>query len=75
MRNPLSDCYKLDELAEALGRNPKTLQRWTLNGLGPPHVRVGSVILYRKESLKKWLKDREVGRGELYHCRGWKEPG
>jgi len=56
--------FSREELAEALGRSPKTLDRWDLNGLGPPRVQVGKLVLYRKAAVEKWLLDREQKRSE-----------
>jgi Helix-turn-helix domain len=61
-RNPFRNCYTAEELAGALGRTTATLERWTLNGLGPPFTKIGNITLYRKESLEKWLEEREVKR-------------
>jgi hypothetical protein len=58
-QNPLSDYFTREELAEALGRTTKTLDRWDLNGLGPPRVQIGKLILYSKKTVEKWLRERE----------------
>jgi hypothetical protein len=58
-KKPLSDYFTCEELAEALGRTTKTLDRWDLNGLGPPRVQVGKLILYNKKTVEDWLRQRE----------------
>jgi predicted DNA-binding transcriptional regulator AlpA len=63
-KGPLSDYFTREELAQALGRTVKTLDRWNLNGLGPPRVQIGKLVLYRKAAVEKWLLDREGKRHE-----------
>lgn len=58
-QNPLSNYFTREELAEALGRTTKTLDRWDLNGLGPPRVQLGRLVFYHKKTVEKWLRERE----------------
>jgi hypothetical protein len=46
-------------LAEQLQRNPRTLDRWAVLGMGPPRTRVGRKVLYRRRSVQKWLVAQE----------------
>jgi len=55
----LSDFLTKPELAAELGRNPRTLDRWDVLGLGPPRTRVGRQVLYRRASVQKWLTAQE----------------
>ena len=55
----LSDYLTQAEAAVELPRNPRTLERWHLLGIGPPRVRIGRQIFYRRSSLLKWLEARE----------------
>ena len=48
-----------EELAAELGRNPRTLDRWDVLGMGPPRTLVGRKILYRRASVHAWLRGRE----------------
>jgi hypothetical protein len=64
-KSPFSDYFSREELAQALGRSAKTLDRWDLNGLGPPRVQIGKLVLYRKAAVERWLLDREGKRLEL----------
>jgi excisionase family DNA binding protein len=51
------------DAAAALGISPSTLERLTKAGK-IPHVKVSRLVLYRVESLQKWLIEREEpGRG------------
>ena len=55
----LSGFLTKEELADELGRNMRTLDRWEVLGIGPPRTLVGRQILYRRSSLLKWLASRE----------------
>ncbi len=55
----LSEFLTKDELAEQLQRNPRTLDRWAVLGIGPPRTQVGRTVLYRRASVQKWLFSRE----------------
>jgi hypothetical protein len=48
-----------EELALELRRNPRTLDRWEVLGVGPPRTLVGRTILYRRASVQKWLAAQE----------------
>jgi len=58
-KNPLSGYLTKSDLAKALGLTCKTLDRWQINGLGPPRVQVGKLVLYRQEMIESWLQERE----------------
>ena len=55
----LSEFLTREELAAELGRNPRTLYRWDVLGIGPPRTLVGRKILYRRASVHAWLRGRE----------------
>lgn len=55
----LSDFLTKEELAEQLQRNPRTLDRWAVLGIGPPRTHVGRKVLYRRASVQKWLFAQE----------------
>jgi len=55
----LSGFFTKEELAAELRRNPRTLDRWELLGMGPPRTRVGRKVLYRRASVQKWLVAQE----------------
>jgi excisionase family DNA binding protein len=48
------------DAAAALGISPSTLDRLTRDGQ-IPHVKINRLVLYRVDSLRQWLKDREEG--------------
>lgn len=55
----LSGFLTKGELAAALGRHPRTLDRWAALREGPPQTRIGRQTLYKKSSVQKWLSARE----------------
>ena len=55
----LSEFLTTEELAAELRRNPRTLDRWAVLGMGPPRTHVGRRVLYRRTSVQKWLAAQE----------------
>ncbi len=55
----LSEFLTKEELAVELRRNPRTLDRWAVLGMGPPRTHVGRKVLYRRASVQKWLVAQE----------------
>lgn len=55
----LSDFLTKEELAAELRRNPRTLDRWHVLGMGPPRTHVGRKIFYKRTSVQKWLGAQE----------------
>jgi hypothetical protein len=55
----LSEFFTKEELAAELQRNPRTLDRWEVLGMGPPRTHVGRKVLYRRASVQKWLVAQE----------------
>lgn len=47
-------------LAKELALSIDTLQRWETRRVGPPCVRVGRKVLYRKAAVRDWLRDQEA---------------
>ena len=45
--------------------HPQTLNNWRSNGEGPPFVRVGRRVFYRRGDLRAWIQSHTVrcGRG------------
>jgi predicted DNA-binding transcriptional regulator AlpA len=48
-------------VAEMLGHSPRTLQRWRMEGKGPPSTKIGRKTFYELNELQKWM-DREKSR-------------
>lgn len=49
------------EAAAALGVSERTLWTWMHQG-DVPHVRRGKTVLYRVESLRRWLEDQAAAQ-------------
>ena len=46
-------------LAAELGVSSDTLARWQTQRIGPPCVRIGRKVIYRREAVRHWLISRE----------------
>jgi excisionase family DNA binding protein len=46
------------EAAEFLRVSERTLERWRLEGSGPPYIKAGRRILYRVSDVESWLQAR-----------------
>lgn len=55
----LEDWIGRAELAGELGISEDTLSRWETRRLGPPCIRVGRKVLYRRGAVRDWLKAQE----------------
>ena len=47
--------YRAEEAADLLKSNARTLERWRSTGTGPPFVKVGRRVAYRRSDLERWL--------------------
>ncbi len=59
----LTDFVTPAGLANELGVCPRTLDRWNVLGEGPPRVKIGRRVLYRRSSVLEWLANREQVQG------------
>lgn len=50
------------ELADALSVSVDTLGRWEARRCGPPCVRAGRKVLYRRRAVQDWLAAQEMPR-------------
>ena len=58
----LSGWITRTDLAEALGVTVDTLGRWEARRFGPPCVRAGRRVLYRRRAVEDWLAAQELPR-------------
>ena len=59
--NPLlSDYLTVDEFAQLIGKDKRTVQRWLSLGIGPPITRIGKTPLFQIDSAKAWIKNQEA---------------
>ena len=49
-----------NEAASYLRTSPRTLSRWRQMRIGPPWVRAGRAVLYRRKDLDEWLAQNRV---------------
>jgi hypothetical protein len=60
--NLLADWIGRDQLAQELMVTADTLSRWEARREGPPCMRVGRKVFYRRTSVEQWLLSREQGQ-------------
>lgn len=58
--NLLGGWLERAELARELTLSIDTLQRWETRRVGPPCVRIGRKVLYRKDAVREWLREQEA---------------
>lgn len=53
------------EVADLLRVSQRTVRRWRNEGTGPPALRVGRRIRYRRSAVEAWLDRRDqAGEGQ-----------
>ena len=52
-----------EQLAKALNRSPRTIDRWHAERVGPPRTRCKKLILYKKSAVSEWLERRAEACG------------
>ncbi|WIY52443.1 helix-turn-helix domain-containing protein [Devosia sp. YIM 151766] len=55
----LDDWMSRKELAEELSLSVDTLSRWETQRIGPPCIRIGRRVLYRRGAVQDWLRRAE----------------
>ena len=48
------------DLALELGLSVDTLRRWEARRFGPPCVRAGRKVYYRRDAVQDWLQQQEL---------------
>lgn len=61
----LSGWITRKDLADALSLTVDTLGRWEARRFGPPCVRAGRMVLYRRRAVQDWLAAQEMPRTKL----------
>lgn len=59
----ISDLLTTEEVAERFRVNASTVRRWRLDGVGPRHVRIGSVYRYPRALLNEWIRSQIAQTG------------
>lgn len=44
-----------DTAARRLGIRPATLRRWRTQGQGPPYLKIGALVYYEVDELRRWI--------------------
>jgi hypothetical protein len=57
----LADYFEEQDFAAVVDRDLRTIRRWHSSRTGPPRIRVGRKILYRKSAVIRWLEQNETG--------------
>jgi hypothetical protein len=65
----LSGWISRSDLAQQLDVTEGTLRRWEAERWGPPCIRAGRKIYYRRTAVLKWLEEQE-GAGQRRGRRG-----
>ena len=47
----------VDQIAALLQRSHRTLETWRRNGTGPPFIRIGRRVVYRRSDIEAWLAE------------------
>lgn len=56
MAQEMWDLLTTEEVAARFRVNPSTVRRWRLDGVGPRHVRIGSIYRYPAALLDEWVR-------------------
>lgn len=60
-QNPKSDqLLTQQQVSEVLQIKVGTLQNWRADGEGPPFVKIGGAVRYRRQDLDQWIESRVV---------------
>jgi hypothetical protein len=62
-RPVLDELVTIEALADELGKNRRTLDRWHKLGRGPPRTLLGREIYYRRDAVRQWLAEQEQRSG------------
>jgi hypothetical protein len=63
--NVLEGYINKRELAAELCVSERTLDRWTRLRLGPPRTVIGRKILFSRQSVAAWLREREAANEQI----------
>lgn len=56
-----SDLLNPQEVAEWLQKPPRTLSQWRYLKIGPPYLKVGQSVRYRRADVTAWLDAQSRG--------------
>lgn len=55
----LNEYWTRPQLAAEFHVTKRTVSRWLAHGTGPPFIKIGNRLLFKKASVAKWLIARE----------------
>lgn len=58
--NAREDLYDTEAAAPYIGHRPPTLHRWRVEGYGPPFIKLGRKVFYRRADLDAFLDSHVV---------------
>jgi len=65
----LDDWMPRQELAGIIGVSADTLKRWETRRIGPPCIRVGRKVFYRRGAVREWLLEQEARKTAVGRAR------
>ena len=54
----MDELLTTQQAAAYLVLSPRTLEKWRVTGEGPPFVKLGRRVAYRREDLREWVESR-----------------
>ena len=51
------------QLAAELNKSTRTLDRWHLERIGPPRLKLGKSVFYKADSVRTWFEAQERPAG------------
>ena len=61
-QRPLGEVSSTEDLAHYLQVPKKTVYAWNSAGTGPPIMRIGKYVRYRREDVLAWMAERAGAR-------------
>ena len=65
----LAGWVEREDLAAELDVTVRTLVRWASSGFGPPYVKIGRKVWYRRQAVDEWLRTMEAKGGPEWRSR------
>ena len=59
------DLLRTADVAVWIGRSSGWLDQGRMRGYGPPFVRIGRNVFYRRGDVQEWIENRTVGKGQI----------
>jgi len=53
------DLLTADQVAQELDTTRRTVDRWHARRIGPPRIKIGRKVYYRREAVREWLLANE----------------